>query len=145
MPKGGWAECVCVCLSMRYVLHVLHNASTNTITQLGGGGVGCQGVYGKSGNKYKPHKATRCDVRVCLIPAKGSLSVCADCLAALSSHPKVLFIHTHTHTHQTPCHFGQLLNMISMKLPQSKQSEAGRKRSPVTGASVESNGMQYTK
>lgn len=26
--------CVCVSVSMRYVLHVLHNASTNTITQL---------------------------------------------------------------------------------------------------------------
>lgn len=118
-----------------------------------GGGVGCQGVYSKSSNKYKPHKATRLPN-----PSKrqtACLPAWFGCLAALSSHPKVLFIHpnsthTHTHTQKTPCHsprchFGQLLNMISMKLPQSKQSEAGRKRSRVTGASVESNGMQYSK
>lgn len=30
----GKCVCVCVSVSMRYVLHVLHNASTNTITQL---------------------------------------------------------------------------------------------------------------
>lgn len=30
----GKCVCVCVSVSMRNVLHVLHNASTNTITQL---------------------------------------------------------------------------------------------------------------